>query len=86
MSVSVLENEIVCYNGNNAIANAKRECKKEGAGAKPPLKKSEGARPPFSDACVVAERWYRNWPSDVRNEMNRKKNGWDRGTAVGEMK
>jgi len=28
MSVSVLENEIVCYNGNNAIANAKARMQK----------------------------------------------------------
>ena len=31
----------------------KRECKKEGAGAKPPLKKSEGARPHFPTPVLL---------------------------------
>jgi len=40
MSVSVLENEIVCYNGNNAIANAKaRMQKRRGRGQTPFEKK-----------------------------------------------
>ena len=44
MSVSVPENEIVCYNIDNAITNAKVRMKR------PLLKKVRGPEPPTSDA------------------------------------
>ena len=43
MSVSVPENEIICYNVDNAITNAKLRMQKWGA--KPPVEKSEGLSP-----------------------------------------
>ena len=46
MSVSVPDNEIVCYSVDNAISNAKV------TGASPRVEKSGGpSSPPTSDAC-----------------------------------
>jgi len=47
MSVSVPDNEIVCYSVDNAISNAKVT----GASPPPPLKKVGARAPPTSDAC-----------------------------------
>jgi len=44
MSVSVPENEIICYNVDNAITNAKLRMQKWGA--KPPVEKKWGPEPP----------------------------------------
>ena len=45
MSVSVPDNEIVCYSVDNAISNAKV------TGASPPRWKVGARAPPTSDAC-----------------------------------